>query len=199
MTIATPAPKKTTGQVLAPKLMKVGAQFFSACVDTEDGKVVITFRDWRIKTIKNSRRSLGAELVPTAYLVDKVDNLTWGRKSTKTGDYGWLDGIEPYYRVNCCVGDELPKGLATTKEKALRRLLVSQKERFERNTSFVMLGETDEDRKAYADEYNAEVAAIQRQIKSLKTRAATAKKRKAELTSRPSTPLLSDNVGGTGQ
>jgi hypothetical protein len=46
-----------------------------------------------------------------------VDSFTWGKKSTKHGDFGWLEPIDPLFRKSCNVGDKF-YNLHTTKRAA---------------------------------------------------------------------------------
>lgn len=90
--------------------MKPGDVYFRAGVD-EDGKAYVD--EWILRTIRK----------PYGYLVLKVKLVTWGKRSTKNGDFGWLDPIEPLFRTRFRLVDGVPAGYARSKSAAFRKAL----------------------------------------------------------------------------
>lgn len=66
------------------------------------------FNEWVVRTVRGGRI--------TAIL---KASFTWGKRSTKHGDYGWLPSIPKWCRTTWSVGRE-PFGLFTTKLQAVR-------------------------------------------------------------------------------
>ncbi|EKY4114227.1 TPA: hypothetical protein ACGW3M_001117 [Pseudomonas aeruginosa] len=57
---------------------------------------------------------------------------TWGKRSTKTGDYGWLPSPDPDHRTKVVAGERMPLGVGATKVAALKsclRAVLAQAER----------------------------------------------------------------------
>jgi hypothetical protein len=54
-------------------------------------------------------------------LTQKIDKITWGKKSTKNGDFGFFENIESYYRDHIKNSNELQlEGYFKTKSGALK-------------------------------------------------------------------------------
>lgn len=53
---------------------------------------------------------------------------TWGKKSKKQGDYGWLDPIATRWRRSWREGELPPQGIRTTKIKALQAAIKLQRD-----------------------------------------------------------------------
>lgn len=87
---------------------KVGQVLWSAAFDTETGK--FEWFEYVLRTIRGGK----------AYATQK-NICTWGKKSSKNGDYGWLDPIAPMWRQDWRLGN-MPAwmDLHTTKLAALR-------------------------------------------------------------------------------
>jgi hypothetical protein len=95
---------------------------------------------------------------------------TWGKRSTKTGDVGWLPNIGREYRRQFRVGTHLPDGIYTTKRAALAYELASQLDYAAWNAEEIA-GETDADVLIILNgeqaDTTAQIAALQRRVKSL--------------------------------
>ena len=90
--------------------MKTGDIYYRAGVD-ETGKTYVD--EWISRTIRQ----------PYGYLVIKLKAVTWGKRSTKNGDFGWLDPIDPLFRTRFKVVEGVPAGYARTKSAAFRKAL----------------------------------------------------------------------------
>ncbi len=92
--------------------MKVGQLYFHAIVD-DDNKVSIS--EHVLRTIRGEN----------GYLTEKVSGLTWVKRSSKTGDYGWADGIPDWLRHRFWIKGGLPSGYGLTKAAAIRSELAN--------------------------------------------------------------------------
>lgn len=159
--------------------IKVGAVLYRAFAVVNKGKVETGFEDWVVRNIRarrNSKTKNGISLVSPGFDVPKVVNLalktqgTWGKLSSKTGDYGWLPNIDSAFRRQFQVGADLPFGIYTTKRAALAYELASQNEDAEWLVKEIA-GETDavelDSLQAELGEIKAQIAALQRRSKSL--------------------------------
>ena len=86
--------------------VKVGERFLSIYVDDE-GK--ISWDEHIVRTIRGGY----------VYAIQK-ETWTWGKRSTRTGDFGWLDPIDPHFRTKWRVGAERPARLSKTRTQAIR-------------------------------------------------------------------------------
>ncbi|MCB5201667.1 hypothetical protein LH464_04140 [Neorhizobium sp. T786] len=94
--------------------MKPGDVLFE--VWAEDGNGKIAWSEWVVRSIRKG----------TVYATLKA-SWTWGKKSKKHGDFGWLDPIGPEWRVSWPVDGE-PRGqLATTRLTAIKKAIALQK------------------------------------------------------------------------
>ena len=159
--------------------IKVGAVLYRAFSLVDDGKVETGFEEWVVRNIRarrNSKTIRGISLAARDIEVAKVVNLamkthgTWGKLSTKTGDFGWLPNIWRGFRRQFQVGTDLPIGIYTTKRAALAFELASQMEDAEWLIS-VIADETDTDQlaslQAEQTDLKAQIAALQRRTKAL--------------------------------
>lgn len=159
--------------------IKVGAVLYRAYSLVDDGKVETGFEEWVVRNIRarrNSKTIMGISLSAHGIEVPKVVNLamkthgTWGKLSTKSGDYGWLPNIWSGFRLQFKVGADLPRGVYTTKRAALAYALANLVE----DDDWIikaMSDETDADElellKAEQTEAKAQIAALQRRSKAL--------------------------------
>jgi len=106
-----------------PKEPKIGAEYFSLNVDEDDAT-----HDWsiyRIRSIQNRKPRFGGRpgLITVRYVYAiLVADWTYGKRSTKSGDYGWLPNIPQWCRHKWRVTDE-PSGIFKTKKAAIKREL----------------------------------------------------------------------------
>ena len=87
---------------------KVGKPLFMVTTDDTTGKVEIG--EYVIRTIRGGKVSA----------IYKLDGITWGKRSTKAGDYGWLKTIPKWCRETWSEVGEGRTYLFTTKLAAIR-------------------------------------------------------------------------------
>jgi len=85
------------------KKIKPGREFFEVSVDWDTGKCELD--TWRVSTVRGGKI--------TAILVAPW---TWGKRSTKHGDYGWLPNIGQEFRFSWSPDQSIP--MFSTKLKA---------------------------------------------------------------------------------
>ena len=159
--------------------IKPGAVLYSAYSHVHNGKVETGFNEWVVRNIRARRNSLsvgGITLASRGIEVPKVVNLamktcgTWGKRSTKTGDVGWLPKIGREFLRQFRVGTDLPVGIYTTKRAALAYELASQLD-FAKWNAEEIVAETDPDELLIlnADQVDtmAQIAALQRRTRVL--------------------------------
>ena len=89
--------------------MKIGDEFYSYSVD-DNGKVELETHV--LRTIRGKY----------AYAIHKHE-FTWGKRSGKAGDYGWLDPIWPEWRTEWRIAGDRPTKRATSKLMAIRQAI----------------------------------------------------------------------------
>ena len=159
--------------------IKVGAVLYRAYSLVDEGKVETGFQEWVVRNIRarrNSMKLMGISLVGRGIEIPKVVNLaqksfsSWGKRSTKSGDFGWLPNIPTHCRQQFRVGSDLPIGMYTTKRAALAYELASQIDYAEWYAEEIVK-ETDEGEllilRTELAEVNAQIAALQRRAKAL--------------------------------
>lgn len=88
--------------------MKVGQILFCIYPDADDeGKPIV--EQWHVRSIR------GGKITAIWF-----SSTTWGKRSKKHGDFGWLDPIARYARKSWKVDGPLPWGLFTTKKQVVR-------------------------------------------------------------------------------
>lgn len=95
--------------------MNPGDIYYEASRDHETGKVEID--EHVLRTIRGKY----------GYLVLKA-SFTWGKRSGKTGDYGWLDPIPAWCRQKFRLESGPPKLYARSKSQALRLALADERQ-----------------------------------------------------------------------
>ena len=88
---------------------RIGQELYETYAD-EDGKCEI--KKWKVRTIRGG----------CVYAVQK-SGCTWGKLSSKNGDFGWFKDIPDFLRRKADVGEKI-WGLYTTRLQAWRALLV---------------------------------------------------------------------------
>lgn len=109
--------------------IKVGSVLYSCAAWTDEkGQVSTEIQEWIVRSIAAKRGTKSRMGFPVYGVTDKsiyvnltqkVDHLTWGKRSSKTGDFGWFKTIPSIYRRQFEVGDRLPPGIFTTVRAAL--------------------------------------------------------------------------------
>lgn len=106
-----------------PREPKIGAEYFSLTVDEDNAT-----HDWsiyRVRTIQNRRPKFGSRpgIITVRYVYAiLVADWTWGKRSTKSGDYGWLPRIPQWCRHKWRA-DEEPRNMFKTKKAAIKHEL----------------------------------------------------------------------------
>lgn len=101
---------------------KIGDEYFSLFIDPETGE-----HEWwiyRVRSIQNRKRKSmfpGFGSLPSVRYVYAIGvfSWTWGKRSSKAGDFGWLDPISDDWRKKWKAGEE-PRDLFETKKAALK-------------------------------------------------------------------------------
>jgi hypothetical protein len=140
--------------------MKVGDVYYDAGYDEEAGKIDIG--EYVLRTIRGN----------WGYLVQKED-FTWGKRSGKTGDYGWLDPIPAWCRHKFLVRNGAPKRFARSKAQAMRIALAKERET-------VAQGYAEEWTERAIKAYETRIKSEMTRKKKAKASAATARAPKSE-------------------
>lgn len=99
-------------------MLKVGAILHD--IDVNEPSGMVEWDTYIARTIRGG----------WVYATIKLDGITWGKRSTKHGDFGWLDPVPPWCRRKWRATDDVPSyyTIATTRIKALTKAIASQKE-----------------------------------------------------------------------
>ena len=94
--------------------IRVGMDVYKVCVwDEDDGTIKTELETHRVSVIRKE----------VAFLIHK-NKFTWGKRSRKTGDYGWLrDFITNDDRNQFTIGKRLPHGMSYTKRGAYTKAI----------------------------------------------------------------------------
>lgn len=102
------------------KPRKIGTVRYT--LDVSDGTVY--WSEWVLRSVSRRKKYLGitwSSPVLVEYWVSKIDGLTWGKRSKKHGDFGWLKNIPASCRWSSFAGDDdtigRPTKLAAIKEE----------------------------------------------------------------------------------
>jgi hypothetical protein len=168
-----PTPKK---QSYPRTKIFVGAVLYSAFAFEYQGAIESGFDEWVVRTIQARRGSKsiqgmslqfkGIEMPKAVNVVRKDNNLTWGKLSSKTGDFGWKKYIPREARRQFTVGADLPFGIYTTKRAALTYELASQLDSKDWCENELKITECEVEQA----ELTEDIALHDRQIKVLKRR-----------------------------
>lgn len=93
---------------------KIGQILYRSDADWDTG--VCELDKFMIRTIRGG----------FVYAIAKINGITWGKISTKSGDIGWLNPIDPVFRYRVPFGGKFNL-LHTTKLKAWKSLLEESK------------------------------------------------------------------------
>lgn len=93
-------------------MIKKGAIFHSLYVDNDT--LQHSWSTYVVRTIRGGKITA----------IEK-NSCTWGKRSKKQGDYGWLENIDDMFRETWKVGDELPHAFSTTRLGEIRKAVKS--------------------------------------------------------------------------
>ncbi len=166
-----PTPKP---QLYPASIIAVGATLYSCSSWTDEaGKTSTEIKEWIVRSIRSKRGTKTRFGFATSFVRDKtqfvnitekVDHLTWGKRSTKNGGYGWLKTIPSYCTRQFAVGSCLPRGIYTTIRAAvLYELSLTE--------GFLADSKADSDADETA-ELEAQCAALKRRLAKLNIRPA---------------------------
>lgn len=94
---------------------KIGDTFYELIVDEQTGEFV-----WHTHVLRTIRGKFAYTVLKASY--------TWGKRSTKTGDFGWLDPIPTWCRTRLWLDRKPPDSLSPTKLGAIKYALESHRE-----------------------------------------------------------------------
>ena len=142
--------------------IKVGAVLYGAMGYEWEGRIILDVNEWVVRSIQKKRGSqtrYGRALSQAfrnddvyVNITEKVKDITWGKRSKKNGDYGWLSSISQQHRQNFKVGERLPYGIYTTKLAALKHALKSEQESVKWYEDELSKGVDDADVSIYQEE-----------------------------------------------
>jgi hypothetical protein len=172
-------PALPKAQSFPKSVIKVGAVLYRAYSYVDGGKTVTGLEEWVVRTIRARRNSsiwrgrdvkkLGWDIPKMVNLVEKSD-ITWGKLSSKKGDYGWRKYIPERNRKQIPIGADLPRGIYSTKMAALKYLIADRKRDLARDENDLS-NETDPEEIAELQSEKAdaiaEIAALSRRLKAL--------------------------------
>ncbi len=156
-------------------IIKKGVVLYQVLVFTDEDKTEIAIEEWVVRSIKRKPGSqtrygyaqpMAGFSSQRVYVVHKVKFVTWGKRSNKHGDFGWLPGVPSDFRTWFSVGDDLPAGLYTTKRAALKYAADAKVTSLKR-CYILQKEETDPEEIA---EWKTELEDMEKELKLLKSR-----------------------------
>lgn len=110
-----------------PSVIRKGAVLYAALYYiSDDDKAKVEVTEWIVRSIQKRRNSTSDQRYVN--LAQKLDGITWGKRSRKNGDFGWLPSIPSWCLKQFREGGELPFGVYTTRLAALKFAKVSLQE-----------------------------------------------------------------------
>lgn len=116
-------------------------------------------------------------------LAQKVEGVTWVKRSKRQGDFGWKSSVPAEYRKQFQAGHALPSGFYTTKYAALRfavpdfrQTIAFCQESLEEETDPDLLAEIREDMLLFQEGLlvlERRLKAMQRELRSERARSST--------------------------
>lgn len=164
-------------------VIKVGAILYTTTGFVWEGKVCIGVNEWVVRSIqckRGSKSKFGFKNLypedPAQYVnvTQRLDGITWGKLSTKTGDYGWKKSIPAEYREQFKVGADLPNGFYTTKLQAFKYALDDELDHIKWYESELEKTESSFDKQ----ELELELAEVKQVAKALESRISREKSKK---------------------
>jgi len=163
--------------------IKIGAVLFVASAYTDDSqKTTSDIEEWVVRSIRAKRGSksrfgfaVPGALEPEQYvnLTRKYDYVTSGKRSSKTGDYGWLKSIPGWCVKQFQVGCDLSSGVYTTRRAAFVYAIAETEACIARNQRYM----AEETISAELIEWQREIADLNAQLAALKRRLAKLSKK----------------------
>ncbi|WP_338854207.1 hypothetical protein WE348_23215 (plasmid) [Alteromonas macleodii] len=158
-------------------LIKVGVVLYKFEAFTyDDGSSAVELQEWHVRSIQRKRgtqTSYGVKKPLAEYYQDKYVNITqkikgvtWGKRSRKNGDYGFLKSIPEYFRKQFRVGNDLPSGIFTTQLSALKYAIKDKEESINRCLHFLK----EESDPIEISEWEIDIAENEKELKLLKSR-----------------------------
>ena len=171
-----PIPKP---QVSPASKIAVGAVLYSCTAWTDDaGKTSTEVNEWIVRSIQAKRgtktrmgfaATFSYDQKQYVNITQKLDHVTWGKRSTKNGDLGWLKTIPSYCRKQFAVGACLPGGIYTTIRAAVLYEIGST-EGLIASCKATGQDERDDDDNKELAEYEAQYVALKRRLEKLKSK-----------------------------
>ncbi len=157
-------------------VIKVGTTLYLALSSTENGKSKTEITEWVVRSIRkkrgsqtkyNDKRFGNGDNNDYVNLIWKIDGVSWGKRSSKNGDFGWLK-IPNFCRKQFRVGDDLPLGMFTTKRAALKSAEKDHIETIKWYDGKISDNPDDVDLVSERSDYLSELVSIKRAISRLK-------------------------------
>lgn len=116
-------------QIYPTSKIKLGAVLYGAMGYEWEGRIILDVNEWVVRSIQKKRGSQTryGRVLSQAFrnddvyvnITEKVKDITWGKRSKKNGDYGWLSSISQQHRQSFKVGERLPYGILVIDEAQL--------------------------------------------------------------------------------
>lgn len=157
-------------------VIKVGVTLYLVLSSTDNGKSKTEITEWVVRSIRkkrgpqtkyNDKRFGNGDNNDYVNLIWKIDGVSWGKRSSKNGDFGWLK-IPSFCRKQFRVGNDLPHGFFTTKRAALKWAEKEHVETIKWYDSEISNNPDDTDLVCERNEHISELASIKRAISRLK-------------------------------
>ena len=131
-------------QAYPSSVIRKGAVLYAAVYYiSDDDKAKVEVTEWIVRSIQKRRNSTSAQRYVN--LAQKLDGITWGKRSRKNGDFGWLPSIPSWCLQQFREGGELPFGFYPTRLAALKFEKVSLQEEVQYCEEELKKPQTEED------------------------------------------------------
>lgn len=165
-------------QAFPASKIAVGAVLYEAAASTDDDRKTTTaIQEWVVRSIRAKRGTksrfgvaspIAKEACQYVNLTQKLEGVTWGKRSSKSGDYGWLNSIPTWCTHQFEVGQDLPLGIYTTVRAALVYAIANTEAHLEATRGY-------RDKEPLASEiaeWEIEISDLEAQLAALKRRLA---------------------------